>query len=171
MKRISIICFTLICFFSCQTEQANTKTSSSAVQENQTTKASAPTADLPKNQKASASTAANLSMGYWHMGGAVNTTEGDFKYEGCWFKFNKEQTFVYGKDETDVSSGTWIFDENTEYITLKGEPSKPGYFLNEFKCRQIGDIILLTGNTPNNPRGTQIKLVRKDTKVIDHNPN
>jgi len=120
----------------------------------------------------SASTKANLSMGYWHIGGAVNikTDEGGEGYVGKWIQFRKDMTYTFGQDDQDLDSGVWLFNEDGEYIEFRSKTDK-NFYINEWKTKQIGDIIILTGNTPNNPTGGQIKLVRQDTKVIDHNPN
>lgn len=124
-----------------------------------------------KEGKASASTLQNLSTGFWHIGGAVNTSEGGKGYVGEWIQFAKDQTYVFGKDGENLSNGVWIFDEDNEFITLKDDNNPEAYYAHQFQCKQLGDIILLLGNTPNNKRGTQIKLVRQDAKVIEHNPN
>lgn len=168
---ILLLCMSL--FFACKNDNS-TATKTTAVQSETPAPTVAPAATqaAQKAGKASASTAQNLSTGYWHIGGTVNTDKkGKGGYDGEWFQFNKDQSFIYGKDTQQIATGTWIFDETNEYITFKGKAGEEAYYLYEFQCKQVGDIILLLGNTPNNPRGMQIKLVRQDTKVIEHNPN
>ena len=172
MRIIYLFSFCILLLCACNNEKTNTTTSTSTTTPStEAISVSKPVAAVPANGKASASTLQNLSTGFWHIGGAVNTTEGGKRYDGEWLQFTKEQTYVYGKDEKEMASGTWIFDEKNEYITLKGKPGEEAFYLHEFQCKQIGDIVLLLGNTPNNERGTQIKLVRQDTKTIEHNPN
>ncbi len=157
-----------------------TATTSTATTQSTTTSSSAPAPPKAAVEAAqsksnvSASTKQNMTTGYWHIGGAVNVPveneKGTEGYVGKWLKFNPDMSFVYGIDGDDKYTGTWLFNEDGEYITIQSE-AKDAFFANEWKAKQIGDIVLLLGNTPNNPKGGQIKLVRKNTKIIDHNPN
>jgi len=173
-----IILFSLILFlFACNGNKGSNAASDGSTTNTET--ATKPSAVDPNDllaiaqaSNASASTKANLSMGFWHIGGAVNikTEEGKEGYVGKWLQFRQDMTYTFGQDDQDLETGVWLFNEDGEYIEFRSKTDK-NFYINEWKTKQIGDIIILTGNTPNNPTGGQIKLVRQDTKVIDHNPN
>lgn len=175
MRYFSLLTFCLLLAFACNTESKSDNSTPKNPKKEQTASKSDQSAAAQAAQaagKASASTAQNLSTGYWHIGGAVNTDRTGQGYDGEWIQFRPDQTYVYGKAEQDLASGTWIFNEDKEYITFQGISKGEGtFFQYEFQCKQIGDIILLLGNTPSNPKGMQVKLVRENTKVIEHNPN
>lgn len=161
----------------------NTGKTTTATTSNGTTTAQTSTAPAPakaaieaaqSKSNVSASTKQNMTTGYWHIGGAVNvpvkSEKGTEGYVGKWLKFNPDMSFIYGIDGEDKYTGTWLFNEDGEYITIQSD-KEDAFFANEWNTKQIGDIVLLLGNTPNNPKGGQIKLVRQNTKIIDHNPN
>jgi len=180
-KSIYLLLFIALLFAACENTDKTTTTTKSTTA-TQTT-ASTSTAPAPaktaieaaqRKSNVSASTKQNMTTGYWHIGGAVNVPvkneKGTEGYVGKWLKFNPDMSFIYGIDGDDKYTGTWLFNEEGEYITIQSD-EKDAFFANEWKAKQLGDIVLLLGNTPNNAKGGQIKLVRQNTKIIEHNPN
>ncbi len=168
----SFLFFAIACENPSATHAANATTASTTDKKELNVKPDAnrkPAPKLTEKQTASASTKQNLSAGYWHIGAVVNPAKGENRaYEGAWFKFDKDQRYIYGEGENDLQEGVWLFNEDKEYITFQSETDTM-YYLHEFQCRQIGDITILIGNTDNNPVGTQIKLVREGTKIVETN--
>ncbi len=162
MQKI-IMLFSLILIFSCNPSKTKQATSTNETQKE---------AKVDPSILASPSTMLNMTTGYWHIGGAISSAikGGKEGYTGKWLKFLDDMTFIAGKDEKDLFKGTWRYDDDHDLITLRSKESK-AYFLNEWRAKVVGDIIILIGNTPQNLKGGQIKLVRADTKMVDYNIN
>lgn len=109
----------------------------------------------------------NFESGYWHIASGFNVdTIGDFRpYEGVWFDFRQNNEFVWGIGEEDKEMGAWGWDEPKQYLYFYSDSSKE-FFMGEWAANNNGDVVICVGSTPNNPRSTQFKLVRRHQKVI-----
>ena len=105
--------------------------------------------------------------GFWHIASAFNVDSvGDFKpYDGTWFDFRENNEFIWGRYADEVGKGAWGWDEGKQYLYFFGEKHTE-FFIGEWEAKNNGDIVVLIGSTPNNPRSTQYKIVRRHQKVI-----
>ena len=110
----------------------------------------------------------NFASGYWHLGAAVNTTEvgKNVGYEGIWFQMHDSHLLTVGKNSETLYQGAWAWDEEPQMLTFLA-PLNDDWWLNEWKTINRGDLYVCMGNTPNNKRSTQFKLVRKQSKFVD----
>jgi hypothetical protein len=109
----------------------------------------------------------NFQSGYWHIASAFNVDSiGDFRpYEGVWIDFKENNEFVWGKGAEEKEMGAWGWDEPKQYLYFFSDSSRE-FFIGEWEAKNNGDVVICVGSTPNNPRSTQYKLVRRHEKVI-----
>jgi len=109
----------------------------------------------------------NFASGYWHIASGFNVdTTGDFRsWDGTWLQMKPNHELVWGKNEEDLGHGAWGWDEGLEQITFISDTSKE-FFIGEWKTTNKGDVYVCIGNTANNPRSTQFKLVRRQAKSV-----
>ena len=109
----------------------------------------------------------NFASGYWHIASGFNVDSlGDFRgWDGTWLQMKPDHELVWGKNEVDLGSGAWGWNEGLEEITFISDTSKE-WFIGEWKTTNKGDIYVCIGNTTNNPRSTQFKLVRRQAKTV-----
>lgn len=109
----------------------------------------------------------NFISGYWHIASGFNVDSiGDFRaYEGIWIDFRENNEFVWGIEDEDKEIGAWGWDEAKQYLYFFSDASKE-FFIGEWAANNNGDVVVCVGSTPNNPRSTQFKLVRRHEKII-----
>jgi len=109
----------------------------------------------------------NFGSGYWHIASGFNVDSiGDFReYDGTWLQFKPNHELVWGKMEEDLGSGAWGWNEELQYLTMLSDTSKE-FFIGEWKTNSKGDVYVCVGSTPNNPRSTQFKIVRRQSKTV-----
>jgi hypothetical protein len=109
----------------------------------------------------------NFCSGYWHIASGFNVEKsGDFRsWDGTWLQMKPNHELIWGKHEEDLGSGAWGWDEGLEQITFISDTSK-AFFIGEWKTTNKGDVYVCIGNTANNPRSTQFKLVRRQAKSV-----
>ena len=109
----------------------------------------------------------NFCSGYWHIASGFNVKKsGDFRsWDGTWLQMKPNHELVWGKNEVDLGHGAWGWDEGLEQITFISDKSKE-FFIGEWKTTNKGDVYVCIGNTANNPRSTQFKLVRRQAKTV-----
>ncbi len=109
----------------------------------------------------------NFQSGYWHIASAFNADSiGNFRpYEGIWIDFKENNEFVWGIKEEAKEMGAWGWDEPNQYLYFYSDSSQE-FFMGEWEAKNNGDVVICVGSTPNNPRSTQYKLVRRHEKVI-----
>ena len=106
-------------------------------------------------------------VGLWVIQFALGTTGEDEKapaaeYQGRWFNLKPNNTFESGRWQEKNNTGKWNYDAETMIIQLNFDNAEQiGY---EWKVQGQGDRIVWLGNTPNNQKGTQMKLTR-ETKL------
>ena len=104
-------------------------------------------------------------IGSWEATHALNfkNSEDRKKYEGIWFDLKGDQTFVHGQYEAETHTGTYTFDDKTQIIEFVFNPSGQ-QIANQYKIQGIGfkgtSTLIWMGNTPKNPDGMQIKMVK-----------
>ncbi len=109
----------------------------------------------------------NFLSGYWHIASGFNVDSlGDFRpYDGVWLQFRENNEFVWGIGEEEKEMGAWGWDEPKQYLYFFADASKE-FFIGEWEAKNNGDIVICVGSTPNNPRSTQFKLVRRHQKIV-----
>lgn len=109
----------------------------------------------------------NFGSGYWHIASGFNVeSTGDFKeYDGTWLQMNADHELVWGKLDEELGRGAWGWNEALEHLWFISDTSKE-FFIGEWKTNNKGDIYICIGNTPSNPRSTQFKLVRRQSKSV-----
>ncbi len=100
-------------------------------------------------------------VGIWHyqsIAGIKDAKTRDF-YTGRWIDLKGDQTFTSGVWQDQTNSGKWDFDPESQLINFfydKNEGLDIQYKLNG----PSDEITIFLGNTPKNPKGIQIKMVR-----------
>jgi len=109
----------------------------------------------------------NFGSGYWHIASGFNVDSiGDFRaYDGTWIQFKPHNELVWGRNNKDLGSGAWGWNEDKEYLTMLSDTSDE-FFFGEWKTNSKGDVYVCVGSTPNNPRSTQFKIVRRQSKTV-----
>lgn len=109
----------------------------------------------------------NFASGYWHIASGFNVeASGDFRsWDGTWLQMKPNHELIWGKNEVNLGSGAWGWNEGLEEITFISDTSKE-FFIGEWKTNNKGDVYICIGNTANNPRSTQFKLVRRQSKIV-----
>ena len=108
----------------------------------------------------------NFKSGYWHIASGFNVDSlGDFRpYDGTWLKFRDNHEFTWGNKEEEKGYGAWGWDESKQYLTFLSD--EHAFFIGEWATNNNGDVVVCVGSTPNNPRSTQFKIVRRHQKVV-----
>ncbi len=156
MKNFIWILMTALIFTQCADE--NTTTSETQDGAETTTPAE------PGHYKASAD---SPLIGLWviqfALGSAnVDKDELSKEYEGRWHDLKADNTFESGRWEEKTNSGTWSFDGETRIIQLNYTQTEP--IGNEWKIQGDANRMVWLGNTPNNRKGTQLKLTKETAK-------
>ena len=109
----------------------------------------------------------NFCSGYWHIASGFNVEKsGDFRsWDGTWLQMKPDHELTWGKNEAILGHGAWGWDEGLEQITFISDTSKE-WFIGEWKTTNKGDVYVCIGNTANNSRSTQFKLVRRQAKSV-----
>jgi len=109
----------------------------------------------------------NFCSGYWHIASGFNVEKsGDFRaWDGTWLQMAPNHELVWGKNEEVLGHGAWGWDEGLEQITFISDTSRE-FFIGEWKTTNKGDVYVCIGNTANNSRSTQFKLVRRQAKTV-----
>ena len=109
----------------------------------------------------------NFMSGYWHIASGFNVDSlGDFRpYDGTWIDFRENNEFMWGVAGEDKEMGAWGWDEEKQYLYFFSDASE-AFFIGEWAANNNGDIVVCVGSTPNNPRSTQYKLVRRHQKIV-----
>ncbi len=157
MKNFIWILVTALIFTSCSNENSN----SSATQDGTTSEDGT---GEPGHYEASPD--APL-VGLWAIKFALgnqeeNATSPAEEYQGRWFHLKSNNTFDSGKWQEKNNSGKWNYDATNQIIQLHFDNSEP--IGNEWKIQGQGEEMVWLGNTPNNKRGIQMKLLR-ETKL------
>lgn len=109
----------------------------------------------------------NFKSGYWHIASGFNVDSlGDFRpYEGIWLDMRENNEFLWGVKGEERGMGAWAWDEPNQYLYFFAD-SNAEFFIGEWATNNNGDVVVCVGSTPNNPRSTQFKLVRRHEKII-----
>lgn len=109
----------------------------------------------------------NFASGYWHIASGFNVDSlGDFReYDGTWLQMMPNQELIWGRMNDELGRGAWGWNEPKEYLYFLADNSKE-FFIGEWKTTNKGDVYVCVGSTPNNPRSTQFKLVRRQSKIV-----
>ena len=100
---------------------------------------------------------AAVGCGFWHYSIVGGPKEEKDRYKGRWINVKRDDTFTSGLYDQQTNSGTWTFDDPTSTILLNY--AKPDENLdNEWQVKGFGETTIWMGNTPNNPKATQIKM-------------
>jgi hypothetical protein len=92
----------------------------------------------------------------------VDKDELSKEFEGRWHDLKADNTFESGRWQEKTNSGTWIFDPETRIIQLNYTQTEP--VGNEWKIQGDANRMVWLGNTPNNRKGTQLKLTKETAK-------
>lgn len=157
MKNFLWILVTLVLFTHCANENSNNS-------ESTTDSGDAVNSAEPGHYKASPD---SPYIGLWVIQFALGSTEEDKKaipneYQGRWFSLKPDNTFESGKWQESNNTGTWSLDPETRIIQLNFTNPEP--IGHEWKIQGSGERMVWLGNTPNNTKGTQLKLTR-ETKL------
>lgn len=123
----------------------------------------APNAVVPK--KVDRTILAPLA-GHWDAEAIVGTKSAETRenYDGAWFNLTLDQTFTFGQYESTLHQGTYTYDPSSNIIDLYFNPSDQKV-ANQYKIQGLGAYDGFTtiwlGNTPKNPDGMQVKMVKK----------
>ena len=106
-------------------------------------------------------------IGLWVVQFALGSTDEDKnaipnEYQGRWFSLKPDNTFESGKWQESNNTGNWSFDPETHIILLNFKNQET--IGHEWKIQGSGERMVWLGNTPNNSKGTQLKLTR-ETKL------
>ena len=90
-------------------------------------------------------------------------------YEGRWYTLRGDQTFTYGVFETETSNGVFEYDGDSNLLDLYYDAPEAGV-ASQFEIKGLGvndsSVTIWLGNTPKNPQGMQLKMVKADNPNI-----
>lgn len=90
-------------------------------------------------------------------------------YDGRWYTLRGDQTFTCGVFDKETNQGSYQFDGDTELIDFFYDSPEVGV-ANQFKIKGIGNndssVLIWLGNTPNNPAGMQLKMIKSDNPQV-----
>ena len=100
---------------------------------------------------------AAVAVGFWHYSIVGGPQEERDRYKGRWVHVKRDDTFTSGIYDKETNSGTWTFDDPTSTILLRYAKSDENLAY-EWQVKGYGETVIWMGNTPSNPKSTQIKM-------------
>ncbi len=104
---------------------------------------------------------AAVAIGFWHYKTIAGSDEEKERYKGRWIHVKRDDTFISGLYDQQTNSGTWTFDDPSSTILFKYKDSGESLAY-EWKVQGFGTTTIWMGNTPSNPKATQIKMEKVD---------
>ncbi|MFK8101669.1 MAG: hypothetical protein AB8G15_04065, partial [Saprospiraceae bacterium] len=95
-------------------------------------------------------------LGMWSYAGVVGGEGAKEKFAGRWIQFKGDGTFESGIWEEKNNQGHWYADPDTKIIKIAYDKGEEIH--GEWRVQGGGDTMIWLGNTPNNPKSTQIKM-------------
>ncbi len=159
MKNYILIFTALFLFTHCTNENSNNEEADVKVEEN-----NPETSVEPGHHKASND---SPYVGFWVIEFAIGNPSGNKEelsneYVGRWHDLKADNTFESGKWQEQNNSGSWSYDDETKIIQLNYDKAET--IGHEWKIQGQGDRMIWIGNTPNNKKGTQLKLNRETSR-------
>lgn len=110
-------------------------------------------------------------IGTWEADAVVGIkkTEERLNYEGMWFDLSADQSFSFGQYESQTHIGQYNFDEEEFIITFFFDPADQK-IAHQYKIQGLGGsdgaTLIWKGNTPENPKGMQLKMIKVNREPV-----
>ncbi len=103
---------------------------------------------------------AAVLVGFWHYAMVVGDPKDVEKYQNRWIDLRRDDTFTSGIFDKQTNSGTWSFADEAESVILHYDKKDEGLAY-EWRIQGYGDMVIWKGNTPSNPKSTQLKMMKQ----------